>query len=193
MPDNKNRNNNQRNHSNNHSQNNGYNYQRKSSERQVSQQNSGLGLSSNVKGVIAIMITLLVVIIVIMLFAKSLFINDNKEPTATGKITSTEYIPPVTTTTVSETEETKKSTKKLADDYDEDNKNDNEEDGVTVNCISPVYLHPEPNSSSANLATIPSGAKCTFYKNENGWYYVDYNGTKGYAWYTFFDAPQTTG
>ena len=104
------------------------------------QQESSTWLTPTVKGIIAILLTVLVVAIVIMIFAKTLFVNTNTTPKKTGTITSTEYIPPKT-------------------------------------------------SSSENLLTIPSGATCKYYLNENGWYYVEYNGTKGYAWQTFFSTP----
>lgn len=168
---------------------NRYNQNRQQDEGQARVNN---GLSSTVKGIIAIMLTLLVVIIVIMIFAKSLFINDNTEPKKTGVITSTEYIPPVTTTTstASETTTTKKTSKE-EDEYDDPYDDDDEDQQGTVSCISAVYLHPEPTSSSENLLTIPAGAECKYFRNENGWYYVEYNGTQGYAWNTFFSAPVT--
>lgn len=147
-------------------------------------------ISPTVKGIIAIMLTLLVVIIVIMLFVKSLFINDNSKPKKTGTMTSTEYIPTETTTTTEAPTETKK--KKTTEEEENDDQENNEEDGDAVGeitCTGPVYLHPEPNSNSANLTTIPSGAVCKYYKNENGWYYVEYQGQKGYAWKDFFTAP----
>ena len=147
-------------------------------------------ISPTVKGIIAIMLTLLVVIIVIMLFVKSLFINDNSKPKKTGTMTSTEYIPTETTTTTEAPTETKK--KKTTEEEKNDDQENNEEDGDAVGeitCTGPVYLHPEPNSSSANLTTIPSGAVCKYYKNEIGWYYVEYQGQKGYAWKDFFTAP----
>lgn len=147
-------------------------------------------ISPTFKGIIAIMLTLLVVIIVIMLFVKSLFINDNSKPKKTGTMTSTEYIPTETTTTTEAPTETKK--KKTTEEEENDDQENNEEDGDAVGeitCTGPVYLHPEPNSSSANLTTIPSGAVCKYYKNENGWYYVEYQGQKGYAWKDFFTAP----
>ena len=147
-------------------------------------------ISPTVKGIIAIMLTLLVVIIVIMLFVKSLFINDNSKPKKAGTMTSTEYIPTETTTTTEAPTETKK--KKTTEEEENDDQENNEEDGDAVGeitCTGPVYLHPEPNSSSANLTTIPSGAVCKYYKNENGWYYVEYQGQKGYAWKDFFTAP----
>ncbi len=147
------------------------------------------GLSSTVKGIIAIMLTLLVVVIIIMVFAKSLFINDNSQPKKTGVVTSTEYIPPATTTT-EETEKTTKKTTENSDDSESDIYDDDDEDSQTITCTSAVYLHPEPTSSSANLLTIPSGAECKFFRNENGWYFVEYNGTQGYAWNTFFTSPQ---
>lgn len=136
------------------------------------------------------MLTLLVVVIVIMVFAKSLFVSDSSEPKKTGIITSTEYIPPATQTV--EQKETKKSTKKTTGEDDEDDDYDpyEDEDYQMITCTSAVYLHPEPTSSSANLLTIPAGAECKFFRDENGWYYVEYNGTQGYAWNTFFSSPE---
>lgn len=164
----------------------------------VYQQPQSVGLSPNVKGIIAILITLLIVVIVIMLFAKSLFVKNDTEPKATGKITSTSYIPPQTTVSV-KTEATQDNNAGNndntddEDDFEEDttSKSSDDDSKGTVSCISAVYLHPSPSANSANLATIPVGAECKFYKNENGWYYVEYNGQKGYAWNTFFNAPQT--
>ncbi len=172
-----------------------YNQNRQVRQHDEVQAKANNGLSSTVKGIIAIMLTLLVVIIVIMIFAKSLFINDNTEPKKTGTITSTEYIPPLTTTTETPTETT--TTKKTTKDEDEDDNPYDDDEGDedqqgTVNCISAVYLHPQPTSSSENLLTIPAGAECKYFRNENGWYYVEYNGTQGYAWNTFFSAPVTS-
>ena len=82
----------------------------------------------------------------------------------------------------------KKTTEPDEDPYDGD-KDDNGDAVGDIQCISAVYLHPQPTSSSENLLTIPSGATCKYYRNENGWYYVEYNGTKGYAWQTFFSTP----
>lgn len=166
---------------------NRYNQNRHQDEGQAGANN---GLSSTVKGIIAIMLTLLVVVIVIMIFAKNLFINDNTTPKKTGVITSTEYIPPATTTTEETTTTTKKSTKKTEEE-DDPYEGEDDQQG-TVNCISAVYLHPEPTSSSENLLTIPAGAECKYFRNDNGWYYVEYNGTQGYAWNTFFSAPVTS-
>lgn len=167
---------------------NRYNQNRYQDEGQARANN---GLSSTVKGIIAIMLTLLVVVIVIMIFAKNLFINDNTTPKKTGVITSTEYVPPATTTTEETTTTTKKTTKKTEEEDDPYDENEDDQQG-TVNCISAVYLHPEPTSSSENLLTIPAGAECKYFRNDNGWYYVEYNGTQGYAWNTFFSAPVTS-
>jgi len=167
---------------------NRYNQNRYQDEGQARANN---GLSSTVKGIIAIMLTLLVVVIVIMIFAKNLFINDNTTPKKTGVITSTEYVPPATTTTEETTTTTKKTTKKTEEEDDPYDENEDDQQG-TVNCISAVYLHPEPTSSSENLLTIPAGAECKYFRNDNGWYYVEYNGTQGYAWNTFFSAPGTS-
>lgn len=156
------------------------------------QQESSTWLTPTVKGIIAILLTVLVVAMVIMIFAKTLFVNTNTTPKKTGTITSTEYIPPKTTTTSEEPQKTSKKSKKTTepdeDPYDSD-KDDNGDAVGDIQCISAVYLHPQPTSSSENLLTIPSGATCKYYRNENGWYYVEYNGTKGYAWQTFFSTP----
>ena len=85
-------------------------------------------------------------------------------------------------------QEYKKTAEPDEDPYDGD-KDDNGDAVGDIQCISAVYLHPQPTSSSENLLTIPSGATCKYYRNENGWYYVEYNGTKGYAWQTFFSTP----
>ena len=58
------------------------------------QQEGSTWLTPTVKGIIAILLTVLVVAIVIMIFAKTLFVNTNTTPKKTGTITSTEYIPP---------------------------------------------------------------------------------------------------
>lgn len=145
-------------------------------------------LGATVKGIIAIMITLLAVVIIVMVFAKSLLISQPNTNVKTGTITSTEYIPPVTTTTTT-AEETVKVSSKRTTTQEEELDPQEEENAQTIKCISAVYLHPQPTSSSENLLTIPNGAECIFYRNENGWYYVEYNGTKGYAWQTFFETP----
>ena len=144
------------------------------------QQESSTWLTPTVKGIIAILLTVLVVAIVIMIFAKTLFVNTNTTPKKTGTITSTEHIPPKTTTTSEEPQKTSKKSKKTTEP-DEDpyggDKDDNGDAVGDIQCISAVYLHPQPTSSSENLLTIPSGATCKYYRNENGWYYVEYNAT----------------
>jgi cytoskeletal protein RodZ len=147
-------------------------------------------LGSTIKGMIAVMITLLVVVIIIMVFAKSLFIQSNTTPVKTGVVTSTEYIAPVTTTTAEEVTQATTTTKATTSE-DSSTSEEDEETAVDIQCISAVYLHPQPTSSSETLLTIPKGATCKYYRNESGWYYVEYNGTKGYAWKTFFETPQT--
>ncbi|MGN1133498.1 MAG: SH3 domain-containing protein, partial [Oscillospiraceae bacterium] len=74
------------------------------------------------------------------------------------------------------------------DDEDSDETEESEDDAnaETKTVISAVYLHPEPNSSSENLMVLPVGAECKVFRNENGWLYLEYNGQKGYAYYTFF-------
>jgi hypothetical protein len=151
------------------------------------QQEKEARMASAVKGIIAIMLTFLIVIVVIMLFAKSLFTKPDAGPKATGTFTSTKYDPPETKT-ATEREDTKKSSKKKTskkqDDEDED-----EEDTQKITCTGAVLLHPEPSSNSATLDTIPGGVEVTFIRNENNWFYVEYNGKEGYAWGNYFTAP----
>ena len=145
-------------------------------------------ISATVKGIIAVMVTFLIVTIVIMVFAKSLFMGGSDEPAKTGVSTTPTVYIPVETKTATEkvTEKTAKKTKASEEEEEDDSQ---EEASQTIKCVSAVYLHPEPNSSSANLLTIPAGAEVKFFRNENGWYYVDYNGTQGYAYGTFFSQP----
>lgn len=154
--------------------------------------NESEGLNSTVKGTIAIMLTLLIVIIVVMIFAKTLFFgNKNEEPKKTGTLNAISYVDPPATTAPPETtaSEDSEDIDDDDDDYDSEESSSNAEKFSEITCTSPVYLHPQPNSSSANLDTIPAGAKVKYFKNENGWYYVEYNGQNGYAWQSFFTAP----
>lgn len=137
--------------------------------------------SSSLAGVIAVLSTLLVVVIIVLVSAKLLFVGDKSETIKTGRITSTDPLP-VTTTTRKETKKPKKTTVDSDDLYNEDETGDYTKQTV----ISAVYLHPEPSSKSENLCVIPVGAECKVYRNENGWLYLDYDGQKGYAYYTFF-------
>lgn len=160
---------------------------RQGQRRSRKEQENAAALSSAVKGIIAIMLTFLIVIVVIMLFWKNLFTGSETGQKATGTITSTSYDPPETKT-ATEREETSKTTKKKTTRAD-DEEGSGSGDEQTIRCTGAVLLHPEPSSSSATLATIPAGADVTFYRNENNWYYVEYNGQEGYAWGNYFTAP----
>ena len=150
---------------------------RQGARRTRKQQENDAQISAAVKGIIAIMLTLLIVVVVIMLFWKSLF---------TGTITSTQYHGPETKT-ATEREGSKKSTKKKTSKKQDDDEED--EDTQKITCTGAVLLHPEPSSSSATLDTIPGGVEVTFIRNENNWFYVEYNGQEGYAWGNYFTAP----
>ena len=154
---------------------------RKQMEREAS-------IKQTVKGIIAIMITLLIVVVVIMLFWKNLFTKTETGTKATGTITSTDYVAPETKT-VTEREETKKNTKKKTTKAEEEEEED--ENVQMIKCTGAVLLHPEPSSSSATLDTSPAGVEVKFYRNENNWFFVEYNGTEGYAWGNYFTAPVT--
>ena len=144
-------------------------------------------MASAVKGIIAIMITFLIVIIVIMLFWKNLFPDNAKGDVATGTITSTEYIAPETKTATENVNSKKSSKKKTSKKEEEEEYED--ENTQKITCTGAVILHPEPSSSSAQIDVIPGGVEVTFIRNENNWFYVDYNGQKGYAWGNYFTAP----
>ncbi len=145
--------------------------------------------SPTFKGIAGVMGTLLVVVIIVMVAAKVMFISDSpSENKKTGRITSTEPKSVVTTTTPKATKKTVKKTSRTYNTYDGSQIDTDEYTNQTV--ISAVYLHPEPNSSSENLCVIPVGAVCKVYANENGWLYLDYDGQKGYAYYTFFTDSQ---
>lgn len=144
--------------------------------------------SPTIKGISAIMGTLLAVVIIILVSAKILFVSDSSSETKkTGRITSTEPKSIVTTTTVKTTKKTVKKTSREFNDYKDSDESDAQTDEYTIQTvISAVYLHPQPTSASENLCVIPVGAKCKVFRNENGWLYLDYDGQKGYAYYTFF-------
>lgn len=135
------------------------------------------------------MLTFLIVIVVIMLFWKNLFTGNETGSKTTGTITTpTTYIAPETKT-VTEREETKKTTKKKPVDSDGDDGGYDDESTQTIRCTGAVFLHPEPSSSSATITTIPAGVDVKFFRNENNWYYVEYNGHEGYAWGNYFTNP----
>lgn len=150
--------------------------------------NSGFWNSSAFKGTMGILGTLLAVVIIIMVCAKVLFVSDvSAENKKTGRITSTEPKSVSTTVSVKTTKKTVKKTSRTFNNYDSIDPEDVDTDEYTTQrVVSAVYLHPQPTSASENLCVIPVGAVCKVFKNENGWLYLDYNGQKGYAYYTFF-------
>lgn len=148
--------------------------------------NSDFWQSSTFKGIIAVLSTLLVVVIIVLVSAKVIFVGGNSvKSTKTGRITVTEELAVTTTTKATSAKKTTKKTTTGYNDLYSDELYDSEE-YTTQTVISAVYLHPQPTSKSENLCVIPVGAECKVYKNENGWLYLDYNGQKGYAYYTFF-------
>lgn len=151
-----------------------------------------------IKGIIAVFITILVVVVIVMLFAKSLFVSDPKAASKvkTGHITSTEYTY-VATTTDEEVAVTTEKKKKKKTTTTEEEPAVSLPEGLdtsvagTYSVTNAVYLHPEPNSSSANLLTLPAGATVKVYGSANyGWYYLEYDGQYGYAWSSGYLAAQ---
>lgn len=147
--------------------------------------NKNTNETSTLKGVIAVMSTLLVVVIIVLVGAKLLFVPETSDTIKTGRVTSTASLAVTTTNRHKQTTKAKKKTTQDADDYYA-NKDDGNGSYTKQTVISAVYLHPQPTSSSENLLVIPVGAECKVYRNENGWLYLDYEGQKGYAYYTFF-------
>lgn len=143
--------------------------------------------SPTFKGIISVLGTLLVVVIIVMVAAKMMFVPDASiENKKTGRITSTEPKAVVTTTTAKTAKKTVKKTSRVYKNYDGSDIDIDTDEYTNQTVISAVYMHPEPNSSSENLCVIPVGAVCKVYANQNGWLYLDYNGQRGYAYYTFF-------
>ncbi len=162
---------------------------------EVVEEDAKVAVSSNIKGIIAIMITALVVIIVVMLFAKSLFVSTETQEKQTGRLTTPpNYTTVATTTTETVTTTKKKKTTKATSDTEDPYKDDMLNAGATdMSCTGAVWLHPEPNSKTANLALIPAGANVKAYAVVNGnWIYVDYNGQKGYAYGDYFSGTRPT-
>ena len=128
------------------------------------------------------------------LFAKVLFLHEPNQDQKKGSITVTSPTGTTITTTTGLNQRQSKETKetiKYNDNHKKTEKGEKQQ-SMRIKCISAVLVHPEPNSSSANLTTVPAGATVDFIKNENGWYYITYNGTTGYAWGQFFEQPKTT-
>lgn len=158
---------------------------------------NSIDFQQTIKGVIAVFITILIVVIVVMLFARSLFVTDSKNAAKvkTGHLTSTEYVSVATTAGEEEVQATttKKKKKKTTTTEEEVSAPSNLPEGldesVAGNYVvnSAVYLHPEANSSSENLATLPQGAQVEVFGQVYGWYYLIYEGQYGYAYGSFFN------
>lgn len=154
-------------------------------------------LSPTIKGIIGILISLVFVAIVIMLFAKVLFLHEPNQQAKTGTITVTAATgtTPVTTTGLHQRQSrTTKETIKYNNNAKNSESGESKKNSpvTKIKCISAVLVHPQPNSSSANLTTVPYGAEVDFIKDENGWYLITYNGITGYAWGQFFEKPKVT-
>lgn len=149
--------------------------------------------ATTVKGVIAVMVTLMLVIIVLMYTARSMFVLEGNEvETILGSITST--MPTVYDSPevpAENNEETKKATTTTKPANGGGETTTTKLGNTTqYRCTSAVYLHPEPSAESENLLVIPLGAVVEVQKEEYGWYYLDYNGTIGWAYGSFFTINQ---
>lgn len=156
-------------------------------------------LSSWVKGIIGILVSLAFVFLVILLFAKVLFLHEPNTEQKTGSLTAVADTGTTFMTTTNENQQVvSKTTKEKIKFNVEITETDKDGNTVTnnteqptgkVRCISPVLVHPKPTSKSENLTTVPLNAEVDFIKNENGWYLITYNGITGYAWGQFFTTP----
>ena len=145
--------------------------------------------ATTVKGVIAVMITFMVVAIVLMFTARRMFVlqgNEYKEEIPTGVVTSTQptvYEGKETTLPEEEDDTGKKKRTASPNAKDDDGQTTTKLTGTTqYKCATAYYLHPQPSSDSENLLVIPQGAVVEVQKEENGWLYMDYNGTVGWAY-----------
>ncbi len=155
---------------------------------------------STVKGIIAVAITCFIVCVIVIMFSNSLFVSDAElQKTAkTGHLTETafEVIEPKKQLRdeVVTTKATKKKKTTTVEEEDEPETEENTEipEGLDTSVAgdyyvnSPVYLHPIADANSANLATLQTGEEIKVLGQSFGWYYLSYNGQKGYAWGTFF-------
>lgn len=156
--------------------------------------------STTIKGLIAVFMTMLIVVIIVMLFAKSLFVSSEElaKNLKTGHLTETEYVAIEAKEDLGEevvTTEKKEKKKKSTTTEKEDDSSQPVElpEGLDTSVAGKymvndaVYLHPTPDSASANLATLPYGTELEVFGQANyGWYYVEYEGQYGYAWGTYF-------
>ncbi|MBO5576165.1 MAG: SH3 domain-containing protein [Ruminococcus sp.] len=171
----------------------GRQFREKLAEADAAQEREPL-LSPAVKGIIGILVSTAFVALVILIFAKVLFLHETSGADKTGTITVTSATGTTPVTTTGLNERVSKTTKEKVR-YNVDSSaasgTQKEQSKQKIKCISPVLVHPEPNSSSANLTTVPLNAEVDFIKDENGWYYITYNGITGYAWGQFFESPQS--
>lgn len=149
-----------------------------------------------IKGMVALMVTALVVIIVTMLFAKSLFVSNAADEKKTGRLTAPPNYTTISTTTTTTT--TTRATTTRDENYDpyEERKQNQESENLAGSATdmtvkSAVYMREAANSDAKILSTLPAGAKVKAYSVTNGnWLYVEYNGTKGYAYGDFFEGTK---
>ncbi len=167
--------------------------------RRAPQPEAAESVSTTIKGIIAVSITCFLVCVIVIMFSNSLFVSDAElQKTAkTGHLTETafEVIEPKKQLRdeVVTTKATKKKKTTTADDEDEpEEENPDVPEGLDTSIAgdysvnSPVYLHPVADANSANLATLQTGEEIKVLGQSFGWYYLEYNGQKGYAWGTFF-------
>lgn len=154
---------------------------------------------SIVRGIIAVAVTCFIVCVIVIMFSNTIFVSDAElQKTAkTGHLTETAFEVAVPKQQLRDEVVTTKATKKKkttkAEEDVPDEDNGDLPEGLdtsiagphTVN--GPVYLHPIADANSANLATIPFGEKIQVMGQSFGWYYVEYDGQRGYAWGTYFD------
>ena len=154
-------------------------------------------LSQTSKGIIGMLISLTFVLLIILFFSRIIFLHEEEGTEKTGTITSTLPTGTTVATTTGLNQRQSKVTKEKIK-YNVDSKTATGENGEPapaaatekIKCISPVLIHPKPNSSSGDIGTVKLNDEVEFIREENGWYYITYNGITGYAWGQFFEAPK---
>ena len=173
--------------------------QRPPMQRRVPEPVETESFGSTIRGIIAVAVTCFIVCVIVIMFSNTIFVSDAElQKTAkTGRLTETAFEVAVPKQQLRDEVVTTKATKKkkttTAEGDAPEAENSDLPEGLdtsiagsyTVN--GPVYLHPIADANSANLATIPFGEKIQVMGQSFGWYYVEFDGQKGYAWGTYFD------
>lgn len=167
---------------------------KKQQSRLAAAQEAESNWATLVKGIIAILLTVLTVVIVTMLFAKSLFVSNTSDERKTGRLTAPPNYTTISTTTATSTTTSRKRTTTRdwgsEDPYQEEIAKTGATEMVVKNAVK---LRKEPNSDSEVITVLAADTKVTAFSVTNGnWLYVEANGKTGYAFGDFFIGDKPT-